>query len=212
MTSTTKPMAPSIRQTFTGQGVRRISGPRLDSTAESVDSRCGSTGSTRDPPKRTNLTLSFSNIRGLRSNFTELTQFLSTESPDLLAVSETRLASDIQSSEVTVDGYVLHRLDKAPCHGLALFAKPSLPLVRLSEYEDCRFEFLPFVAHLEKSILLLFFLYRSPSATSEVFEVISDKIDSLLAKYPSAQVAVFGDFNVHNTEWLTFSRTTDSNS
>ena len=211
MTSKTKVMAPSIRQTFTGQGVRRISGPRLDSTAESVDSRCGSNGSTRDPLKRTNLTLSFSNIRGLRSNFTELTQFLNTESPDLLAVSETRLASDIQSSEVTPDGYVLHRLDKAPCHGLALFAKPSLPLVRLSEYEDSRFEFLPFIAHLEKSTLLLFFLYRSPSATSEVFDVISDKIDSLLGKYPSAQVAVFGDFNVHNTEWLNFSRTTDSN-
>ena len=204
-------MAPSTRQTFNGQGVQRISGSGSDSTTESVDSRCGSIGSTHDPLLRKHLQFSFSNIRGLRTNLSEVFQFLQVESPDLFAVSETRLVSDIQSSEVTPDGYVLHRLDKAPCHGLALFAKPGLPLVRLTEYEDHRFEFLPFVAHFEKSTMLLFFLYRSPSTDSVVLDVVSDKIDSLLAKYPSAQVAVFGDFNVHNKEWLTFSRTTDSN-
>ena len=172
--------------------------------------RRGSNASTFNPQQK-KLTISFSNIRGLRSNLAELTQFLRAESPDILAVSETRLAPDIQSSEVTPDGYVLHRLDKAPCHGLAVYTKPSLPLVHMSEHEDSRFEFLSFVAHLKKSTLLLFFLYRSPSATCEILDVISDKLDNLLAKYPSAQVAIFGDFNVHNKEWLTFSRTTDTN-
>jgi len=41
--------------------------------------------------------------------------------------------------------------------------------------------------------------------------VISDRIDSLITKYPSAEIAVFGDFNVHHTEWLVHSRTTDTN-
>ena len=58
---------------------------------------------------------------------------------------------------------------------------------------------------------LLFFLYRSPSSDCEVLEVLSKQIDSLLQKYPGAQVAVFGDFNVHNVEWLTHSRCTDTN-
>ena len=68
-----------------------------------------------------------------------------------------------------------------------------------------------FVAHFESCTQLLFFVYRSPSANSDVFDVISDKIDSLQIKYPSAEIAVFGDFNVHNTEWLVHSRTTDHN-
>ena len=41
--------------------------------------------------------------------------------------------------------------------------------------------------------------------------MISDKIDSLITKYPSAEIAVFGDFNVQHTEWLVHSRTTDTN-
>ena len=224
MNCTTKAMAPSTRQ----KGVLRIPGACLNSTAESVDSRCGSNGSTHDSlasitesvdsrcgsngsTRNSRFSVSFSNIRGLRSNFAELSQFLSAKSPDVLAVSETRLSSEIPSCEVTPDGYVLHRLDRSPCHGLAVFAKPGLPLVRLTEYEDSNHEFLSFACHLEQTTHLLFFLYRSPSATSDIFDVISDKIDSLLTKYPSAKVSVFGDFNVHNKEWLTFSRTSDSN-
>ena len=56
----------------------------------------------------------------------------------------------------------------------------------------------------------MFFVYRSPSSDSEVFEVLSSKIDSLLQKYPAAEVAVFGDFNVHNQEWLIHARSTDT--
>ena len=39
------------------------------------------------------------------------------------------------------------------------------------------------------------------SECSTVFAARSTKIDSLLQKYPAAEVAVFGD--VHNREWLT---------
>ena len=211
MNSLTKPVAPSIRQTFNGQGVPRISGSTPDSTLGSVDPECGSNDSTQTRKKRTNLSISFSNIRGLRSNLSEVWNFLETRTPDIFAVSETRLDDNIPSSEVTPDGYVLHRLDRAPCHGLALFSRPNLPLVRLTEYEDQEHEYLVFVVHFEGSTLLLFFLYRSPSTNSQIFDVLSDKVDSLLGKYPAAEVAVFGDFNVHNIDWLVHSRATDSN-
>ena len=113
-------------------------------------------------------------------------------------------------SDATPVGYSLHRLDKAPCHGLALYAKTNLPLRRLRDAEDPRHEYLAFTAPLKGTTFLLFFLYRSPSSDSEVFEVISNKIDTLLQKYPAAEVAVFGDFNVHNVEWLVHSRSTDT--
>ena len=51
-----------------------------------------------------------------------------------------------------------------------------------------------------------FFLYRSPSsALCTVFDSISSNIDEVLSINPSANVFVFGDFNVHHKDWLTYS-------
>ena len=55
-----------------------------------------------------------------------------------------------------------------------------------------------------------FFLYRSPSsALCTVFDSISSNIDEVLSINPSANVFVFGDFNVHHKDWLTYSSGTD---
>ena len=57
---------------------------------------------------------------------------------------------------------------------------------------------------------LLLFLYRSPSsALCTVFDSISSNIDEVLSINPSANVFVFGDFNVHHKDWLTYSGGTD---
>ena len=55
-----------------------------------------------------------------------------------------------------------------------------------------------------------FFLYRSPSsALCTVFDSISSNIDEVLSINPSANVFVFGDFNIHHKDWLTYSDGTD---
>ena len=55
-----------------------------------------------------------------------------------------------------------------------------------------------------------FFLYRSPSsALCTVFDSISSNIDEVLSINPSTNVFVFGDFNVHHKDWLTYSSGTD---
>ena len=55
-----------------------------------------------------------------------------------------------------------------------------------------------------------FFLYRSPSsALCTVFDSISSNIDQVLSINPSANIFVFGDFNVHHKDWLTYSGGTD---
>ena len=56
-----------------------------------------------------------------------------------------------------------------------------------------------------------FFLYRSPSSSlCIVFDSFSSNIDEVLSINPSANVFVFGDFNVHHKDWLTYSGGTDS--
>ena len=55
-----------------------------------------------------------------------------------------------------------------------------------------------------------FFLYQSPSsALCTVFNSVSSNIDEVLSINPSANVFVFGDFNVHHKDWLTYSGGTD---
>ena len=50
----------------------------------------------------------------------------------------------------------------------------------------------------------------SPSSSlCMVFDSISSNIDEVLSLSPSANVFVFGDFNVHHKDWLTYSGETD---
>ena len=56
----------------------------------------------------------------------------------------------------------------------------------------------------------IFFLCRLPSSSlCTVFDSISSNINEVLSINLSANVFVFGDFNVHHKEWLTFSGGTD---
>ena len=55
-----------------------------------------------------------------------------------------------------------------------------------------------------------FFVYQSPSLSLRmVFDAVSSNIDKILWINPSANVFVFGDFNIHCKDWLTFSGGTD---
>ena len=57
---------------------------------------------------------------------------------------------------------------------------------------------------------LHFVLYRPPSSSlCMVFDSISFNIDEVLSIHPSANMFVFGDFNVHHKDWLTYSGGTD---
>ena len=70
------------------------------------------------------LKLSFTNIRGLRSNFVDCESFLESNSPDILALYETNLDDSIDSGNFSVRSYLpLIRKDSdGKC------AKESLPL------------------------------------------------------------------------------------
>ena len=52
------------------------------------------------------LKLSFTNIRGLRSNFVDCESFLESNSPDILALCDTNLHGSIDSGDFFVRGYL----------------------------------------------------------------------------------------------------------
>ena len=67
--------------------------------------------------------LSFTNIRGLRSNFVECESFLELNSPDILALCETNLDELTNSGNFSVTGFLpLIRKDTIThMHGLAVY-------------------------------------------------------------------------------------------
>ena len=91
-------------------------------------------------------------------------------------------------------------------HGLAVYVKERLPFARDLSLENSADSYLCFQLALLHSVSYFFFLYRSPSSSlCAVFDSISSNIDEVLSINPSANVFVFGDFNVHHQDWLTYS-------
>ena len=91
-------------------------------------------------------------------------------------------------------------------HGLAVYVKEGLPFARDLSLENSADSYLCFRLALLHSVSYFFFLCRSPSsALCTVFDSISSNKDEVLSINPSANVFVFGNFNVHHKDWLTFS-------
>ena len=95
-------------------------------------------------------------------------------------------------------------------HGLPVCVKEGLPFAQDLSLENFADSYLRFRLPLLHSVSYFFFLYQSPSLSlCMVFDSISSNIDEVLSINPSANVFVFGDFNVHHKDWLTYSGGTD---
>ena len=158
------------------------------------------------------LKLRFTNVRRLRSNFVDCESFLESKSLDILVLCETNLDDTIDSGNFSVRGYLpLIRKDSSTyMHGLAVYVKEGLPFARDLSLENSAYSYLCFRLALLHSVSYFFFLYRSPSSSlCTVFDSISSNIDEVLSINQSANLFVFGNFNVHHKDWLTYSGRTD---
>ena len=95
-------------------------------------------------------------------------------------------------------------------HGLTVCVKEGLPFARDLSLENSPDSYLCFQLALLCSVSYFFFLYWSPSLSlCVVFDSISSNIDEVFSINPSANVFVFGDFNVHDKDCLTYSDGTE---
>ena len=154
---------------------------------------------------------SFTNIRGFRSNFVKCESFLESKFPDILALCETNLDESIDSGNLSVgDLPLIGKYSITHMHGLAVYVKEGLPFARDLSLENSADSYLCLQLALLHSVSYFFFLYRSPSSSlSTAFDSVSSNIDKVLSINPSTNVFVFGDFNFHHKDWLTYSGGTD---
>ena len=84
------------------------------------------------------LKLSFTNILGLCSNFFDCQSFLESNSPDILALCETKLDDSIDSGNFSVRGCLplMQKDSSTHIHGLAVYVKEGLPFARNLSVEN----------------------------------------------------------------------------
>ena len=152
--------------------------------------------------------------KGIFKAFVEIlltASFLELNSPNILTVCETNLDDSIDSGNFSVRGYLpLIRKDSSThMHGLAVYVKEGLPFAQDLSLENSADSYLCFQLALLHSVSYFFFFYQSPSLYFYiVFDSNLSNIDEVLSINPS-NVFVFGDFNIHHKDWLTFSGGTD---
>ena len=88
--------------------------------------------------------------------------------------------------------------------------KEGLPFARNLSLENFLDSCLCVRLGLLQVVPYFFSLYRSPSSSSCMgFDSISSNINVVLLINPSANMFVFGDFNVHLKDYVTYSAKTD---
>ena len=94
-------------------------------------------------------------------------------------------------------------------HGLAVYVEEGLPFAWDVSLENSADVYLCFQLALLHSLSYFFPLLITFFIFVHGFYSISSTIDEVLSINPSANVFVFGDFNVHHKDWLTYSSGTD---
>ena len=118
----------------------------------------------------------------------------------------------IDSGNFSVRGYLpLIRKDSIThLHGLVVYVKEGLPFARDLSLGNNLDSYLCRQLDLLHSVPYLIFLYESKSSSLfTVFDSILSDIDEVLSINPSANVFIFGDFNVRHKDWLTYHGRTD---
>ena len=150
------------------------------------------------------LKFSFANLWGLCLDFVDCESFLESYYPDILTLYETNLDGSIDSGNFSMRGYLpLIRKDSSThMHCLAVYMKERLPLGLISR-KLCRFLLMFSTVFTSLSVLLLFPLLIT------FFIFVYSFLFYFISINPSANVFVFGDFNIHHKNWLTYSNGTD---
>ena len=107
------------------------------------------------------LKFSFTNIRGLRSNFVNFESFLESNSPGILALCERDLDGLMDFRNFFVRGYLpLIRMDSSThMHGLTVYVKEGLSFAQNLSLENSVDSCLCFLLALLHSVSYFFLLY-----------------------------------------------------
>ena len=131
--------------------------------------------------------------------------------PDIFCACETFLEPNMSNNQIAIDGYVIHRKDRAATQnknggGLVLYCRNSLNCSRRSDLEISSLETIWAEIELPNARpFLVCTAYRPPNALSEWIDLFEEELS--IAQATGLEYIVMGDFNIDlhtctNTKWL----------
>ena len=154
-------------------------------------------------PLTSHLVINFCNIRGLSSNFSSVEHHLVRAKPHILALTETQMSAAASTSPFKVSNYTLYPSFRSK-GGLCVYSRVDFPLTRVHHLENSNFDVIWLKICLPSFTKFLCCLYRSPNSDdyNNLFNYLTTSIEQLVTSFPTAEVVLLGDFNVHHREWL----------
>ena len=163
-------------------------------------------GARGGPPSKSEI--AYANVCGLNSNLNPVHHYLQSQKPDILFLTETQISAKTSTNHLLCPGYEL--LTSFRLHGgVCAYVRNNLSCTRLPDLESGKRDIMWLKLINKSSTKFFCCIYRSPSDSSynELFDFLSAKIDFIISQFPTAEVTILGDFNVHNTEWLGSTKT-----
>ena len=116
---------------------------------------------------------------------------------DIIGITETWINSDINDSEVQIEGFNMFRADrkKGRGGGVILYITTKLAAFMCLEAELVFEEAVWCKIKLRRSYLLVGLCYRSPSSTESCNQTLLDSFDHVMKSSHAAHVLIMGDFN-----------------
>lgn len=216
-------LRPSVQATSTNTSFPPGPDPTLPWRSAPVGNKCGAlfratlagNGTLNRSYLKNNISLAFSNIRGLNSNLAETQHFLTSEQPDIFSICETFLTNKCPTptfpsyDAVRLDRQVGKKNKRVHGGGILILVKSDIPYKLLRQSSTIEFELLTIIVKLTTGDLLITSVYRPPSASpSALSDELTKLHHHLFQQHPKAKHIIIGDFNCHNDTWLG-SATTD---
>lgn len=158
------------------------------------------------------LSISFGNIRGLNCNVNSVHQFLSSFSPSVLFLTETQISGTGDLTHLQFPNYLLFHSFRLK-GGVCAYVHSSISVTHLTSLDESNPDFQLFWLKLchPRCSRYICCMYRSPNSsdTSTLFSLLNSHCENFLQDDPTAELCILGDFNVHNSEWLSHSSYTD---
>nr|CAH7764312.1 unnamed protein product [Callosobruchus chinensis] len=126
----------------------------------------------------------------------------------MLFLVETKISESAPTNHLKFPKYECHAsLRKSG--GVMAFVRSNLSCSRVPALESGRKDILWLKLNLKPFPKSICCLYRSPSDNNwaGLLDYLSEKIDFLNSNFPSSEVALLGDFKVHNEAWLGSNKT-----
>ena len=150
-------------------------------------------------PSKNGLRIGHLNANSVYNKLSDITQFLDNNGKGfhILGITESRLNSQINDTEINIPGYKLIRKDptKPKDTGILIYITDSIPFRRLSKLEQSPVESVWIEVQIKKSSpVVVGICYRNPSEHVNWIDKFYTTAETVLTEYN--EIILLGDFNI----------------